>query len=74
MYSIGKVEHHPEWAEQGMPLVRKVQWQAQELPRDNLGTSSKQPGVDADPLVEHYDATDAEVKRIVPLKRLYWPA
>ncbi|WP_454831686.1 restriction endonuclease [Pseudoxanthomonas wuyuanensis] len=25
-------------------------------------------------LVEHYDATDAETKRIVPLKRLYWPA
>ncbi|MCI3208432.1 restriction endonuclease [Pandoraea sp. LA3] len=45
MYSIGKVigpsEHHPEWAEQGMSLARKVQWQSQELPRDNLGTSSK---------------------------------
>lgn len=45
LYSIGNVsgpaEHHPEWAEQGMPLARKVQWQAQELPRDNLGTSSK---------------------------------
>lgn len=25
-------------------------------------------------LVEHYDATDAETKRLVPLKRLYWPA
>lgn len=25
-------------------------------------------------LMEHYDATDAETKRIVPLKRLYWPA
>lgn len=25
-------------------------------------------------LIEHYDATDAETKRIVPLKRLYWPA
>ncbi len=40
--SIGKVagpaEHYPE---QGMPLVRKVQWQGQELPRDNLGTSTK---------------------------------
>lgn len=45
LYSIGNVagpaEYHPEWAEQGMPLVRKVQWQAQELPRDNLDTSSK---------------------------------
>ncbi len=45
LYSIGKVagpaEHHPEWAEQGMPLARKVQWQAQELPRDSLGTSTK---------------------------------
>ncbi len=45
LYSIGSVagpaEHHPEWAEQGMPLARKVQWQAQELPRDSLGTSSK---------------------------------
>lgn len=25
-------------------------------------------------LIEHYDATDAETKRIIPLKRLYWPA
>lgn len=25
-------------------------------------------------LVDHYDATDAETKRIVPLKRMYWPA
>jgi restriction system protein len=25
-------------------------------------------------LIEHYDATDSETKRIVPLKRLYWPA
>lgn len=25
-------------------------------------------------LVEHYEATDNETKRIVPLKRLYWPA
>lgn len=25
-------------------------------------------------LVEHYDNTDAETKRIVPLKRIYWPA
>ena len=45
LYSIGKVtgpaEHHPEWAEQGMPLARKVQWHPQELPRDSLGTSTK---------------------------------
>ena len=45
LYSIGKVtgpaEHHPEWVEQGMPLARKVQWQAQELPRDSLGSSAK---------------------------------
>lgn len=25
-------------------------------------------------LIEHYDGTDAETKRIMPLKRLYWPA
>ncbi|MGH8084685.1 MAG: restriction endonuclease [Lysobacter sp.] len=25
-------------------------------------------------LLDHYDATDAETKRIVPLKRMYWPA
>lgn len=25
-------------------------------------------------LMEHYEATDAETKRIVPLKRVYWPA
>ncbi|MCL6690135.1 restriction endonuclease [Pseudomonas sp. R3.Fl] len=45
LYSIGKVtgpaEHHPEWAEQDLPLARKVQWQAQELPRDSLSTSTK---------------------------------
>jgi restriction system protein len=45
LYSIGKVrgpaEHHPEWAEQGLSLARTVQWQAQELPRDSLSTSSK---------------------------------
>ncbi|WP_300620122.1 restriction endonuclease [Dokdonella sp.] len=45
LYSIGKVsgpaEHHPEWAEQGMPLARKVQWQTRELSRDSLGTSTK---------------------------------
>lgn len=25
-------------------------------------------------LVDHYDNTDAETKRLVPLKRMYWPA
>ncbi|KHK61588.1 restriction endonuclease [Pseudomonas frederiksbergensis] len=45
LYSIGNVtgpaEHHPEWAEQGMPLTRQMQWQTQELPRDSLGTGTK---------------------------------
>lgn len=45
LYSLGRVtgsaEHHPEWAAQGMALARKVQWQMQELPRDSLGTSTK---------------------------------
>ena len=45
LYSIGTVvgaaEHHPEWREQGMSLARKVQWQTRELPRDSLGSSSK---------------------------------
>lgn len=25
-------------------------------------------------LIEHYDATDTETKRMVPLRRMYWPA
>ncbi|RQZ93328.1 restriction endonuclease [Burkholderia cepacia] len=37
----GPAEHHPDWAEQNMPLARKVQWQSQELSRDKLGTSTK---------------------------------
>lgn len=45
LYLVGKVtgaaEHHPEWAEQGMPLARKVQWPPQELPRDNLSAGTK---------------------------------
>ncbi|WP_454692409.1 restriction endonuclease [Achromobacter aloeverae] len=45
LYSIGKVsgpaEHHPEWAAQGMPLARKVQWQSEELSRDSLSNSTK---------------------------------
>lgn len=44
-YMVGKVigasVYHPEWAEQGMALARKVQWQSQELPRDTLSTSTK---------------------------------
>lgn len=45
LYSIGKVtsaaEHRPEWAEQGLALARTVEWQAKELPRDNLSTNTK---------------------------------
>lgn len=45
VYLVGKVsgpaEHHPEWSEQGMPLVRKVEWQSHELARDALGVSTK---------------------------------
>lgn len=45
LYSIGKIigpaEYHSEWAEQGMSLARKVQWQTQELLRDSLGSSTK---------------------------------
>ncbi|KVC82942.1 restriction endonuclease [Burkholderia ubonensis] len=37
----GQAEYHPEWSEQNMPLARKVQWQPQELPRDKLGTTTK---------------------------------
>lgn len=45
LYAVGKVtgpaEHQPQTAEQGMALVRKVQWQTQELARDSLGTATK---------------------------------
>jgi restriction system protein len=45
LYMLGKVagpaQHHPEWAQQGMPLARKAQWQAQEIPRDDLGSGTK---------------------------------
>lgn len=45
LYSIGQfvgsAKHHPEWAEQGLPLARKVQWETQELPRDSLSTGTK---------------------------------
>lgn len=44
-YLVGTVdgpnEHHPEWAEQGMPLARPVRWQPRELPRDNLSIDTK---------------------------------
>jgi restriction system protein len=45
LYLVGKVkgpaQYRSEWSEQGMSLVREVQWQQQELPRDNLGTNTK---------------------------------
>lgn len=45
LYLIGRIcgpaEHHPDWAEQGLPLIRKVQWQAHELPRENLSSGTK---------------------------------
>jgi len=45
VYSIGKVsgpaEYRPEWADEGMSLARKVDWEAQELPRDSLSGSTK---------------------------------
>lgn len=45
LYLIGRIagpaQHHTDWAEQGMPLARDVHWGAQELPRDRLGTGTK---------------------------------
>jgi len=45
LYSIGTVsgaaEYCEEWVEKGMPLVRKIQWQAKELPRDCLVLRTK---------------------------------
>lgn len=38
---VGTAEHRPEWREQGMPLIRSVEWQPQELARDALSISSK---------------------------------
>ncbi len=35
---------------------------------------SKLPGNLVRALVEHYEATDTETKRLVPLKQMYWPA
>jgi len=44
-YLVGKVagaaEHYPKWADEGMALARAVHWQQQELPRDNLGVTTK---------------------------------
>ncbi|ATG75732.1 restriction endonuclease [Zobellella denitrificans] len=37
----GGAEHRPEWTEQGMPLIRAVEWQPQEVSRDSLGTTTK---------------------------------
>jgi len=45
LYSIGRVsgeaEYRAEWVDLGMPLVRKVQWQERELPRDGLVPRTK---------------------------------
>ncbi len=45
LYLVGKVaahaEYYPVWSEQRMSLARKVQWEAQELPRDILSSSTK---------------------------------
>src|SRR5699024_941683 len=45
LYSNGKIRepaaHHPDWADKTNPPARKVQWQTLELPRDSLGTSTK---------------------------------
>lgn len=45
LYSLGKVagpaEHRSDWAGDGMALVRSVQWQARELPRDSLASPTK---------------------------------
>ncbi|MFN6509583.1 hypothetical protein ISN34_12335 [Xanthomonas translucens pv. translucens] len=37
-------------------------------------TSDVPPGPWVCALIEHYDAADAETKRVVPLNRLHWPA
>lgn len=45
VYAIGKVtsdvQHRPDWMDQGMSLIRSVQWQADVLSRDVLSTSTK---------------------------------
>lgn len=44
-YLLGKIsgaaEHHPEWEERAMPLVRPTEWQAQEVMRDQLGVATR---------------------------------
>jgi len=44
-YSIGTVggpaQYRADWVERGMPLVRQVQWQHRELPRDELGLRTR---------------------------------
>ncbi len=44
-YLLGKVtgdyEYKPEWAESGMPMIRKVQWRGQEVDRDALSETSR---------------------------------
>lgn len=44
-YLIGKVTgpyaYKPEWADEGMPQIRPVEWQAGEVSRDDLTTASK---------------------------------
>ncbi|KAF1714460.1 restriction endonuclease [Pseudoxanthomonas yeongjuensis] len=37
----GAPEHKPEWADEGMPLIRSVQWRENEVPRDSLGLTTK---------------------------------
>lgn len=39
--ATGQAQYRPEWVERGMALVRQVQWESQELPRDSLGTTTK---------------------------------
>lgn len=44
-YLVGKVtgpyEYRPDWAADGMPLIRPVQWESKEIERDSLATASK---------------------------------
>ncbi|OBG14935.1 restriction endonuclease [Mycolicibacterium celeriflavum] len=37
----GEVEHHPEWTDQSMDLVRTVDWWANEVDRDDLSTAAR---------------------------------
>lgn len=44
-YLVGRITgecvHHPEWSEEGMSLARTVEWQSQELDRDELSLPTK---------------------------------